>query len=67
MFSQEERAELTDHIGNKGLARLGMPGEGDAAVGNEVEEEIIDISKNTNSKLHCLHPRFLRSLIISTT
>ena len=37
---QEECAELTNHIGNEGLACLGMPNESDSIIGNEVEEEI---------------------------
>ena len=35
-------AKLTDKVGHKGLACLGMPHEGDALVGYEVEEEIVD-------------------------
>lgn len=35
-------AKLTDKVGNKGLACLGMPHEGDALVGYKMEEEIVD-------------------------
>ena len=35
-------AKLTDKIGYEGLACLGMPHEGDALIGYEVEEEIVD-------------------------
>ena len=37
---EEKNAELTDHIGNEGLACLGVPDESDAVIRNKVEEEI---------------------------
>ena len=35
-------AKLTDKVSYEGLACLGMPHEGDAIVGYEMEEEIVD-------------------------
>ena len=43
---EEEHRKLTDHIGNEGLARLGMPGEGDTAIGNEVIEKVVKNKAN---------------------
>ena len=37
---QEECAKLADHIGNEGLACLGMPNESYSIIGNEVEEKV---------------------------
>ena len=37
---EEKYTELTDHIGDERLSRLGMPGQGDTLVGNVVEAKI---------------------------
>ena len=37
---EKQNAELTDHIGNERLSCLGMPGECNAVIGDEVEEEV---------------------------
>ena len=36
----EQNAEITYKIGNKGLSCLGMPHEGNALIGDKMEEEI---------------------------
>ena len=45
---EEKHTELTDHIGDERLARLGMPNEGYSLIGDEVEEEV-RYRKNTKT------------------
>ena len=38
----EENAEITDKVADKGFSGLGIPGKRDAGIGNEVEEKLVN-------------------------